>query len=136
VTPTRTRRALLAVLAVAAVGTGLELILLDHTEDPWQWVPIVLTFASPLVIGWYLAAPHAVSRGLFRATMTLFVLSAVVGLVLHFRGNVEFALETDPKASGSTLAWSALKGAFPVLAPATMMLLGTLGWIASAIAEE
>jgi hypothetical protein len=130
------RRALLALFAAGALGTGLELILLGHTEQPWQWVPVVLAFAGPLMAVAFAMRGAGISRRAFQATMVLFVAGGAVGLALHYRGNVEFALEMDPGAAGLTLAKEALTGATPALAPGTMMLLGAIGLIASRISED
>ena len=35
------RHLLLLTLGVGMAGTLTELLLLEHTADPWQWVPIV-----------------------------------------------------------------------------------------------
>lgn len=134
--PAAIRRALLVLFAAGTVGTGIELILLGHTEDPWQWVPVVLTFSGPLVAIWYGLHRGRASRRLFQGTMILFVASAGVGLTLHYRSNVEFALEMEPGTRGLALAGEALTGAIPALAPGTMILLGAIGLIASAIPED
>jgi hypothetical protein len=134
--PAAIRRALLALFAAGALGTGLELILLGHTEQPWQWVPVTLAFAGPLAAGAFAASGAAIGRRAFQATMVLFMLSGAVGLVLHYRGNVEFALEMQPDARGWALVEEALTGATPALAPGTMMLLGAIGLIASGISED
>lgn len=122
--------------AVAALGTGVELVLLGHTEQRWQWVPVVLTFSGSLAAAAYGMTRRAIGRRAFQATMILFVVSGAVGLALHYRGNVEFALEMEPSARGWALMKEALTGATPALAPGTMMLLGAIGLIASAISDS
>lgn len=134
--PTAIQRALLALFTIAALGTGLELILLGHTEQRWQWVPVVLTFAGALAAVAYRFIRGPIGRRAFQGTMILFLVSGAVGLALHYQGNVEFALEMDPGARGWTLLREALTGATPALAPGTMMLLGAIGLIASAIPED
>ena len=54
----------------------------------------------------------------FQTVMLLFLSSGVLGLYLHYRGNVEFELEMYPSLRGFGLFWEALKGATPALAPA------------------
>jgi hypothetical protein len=130
------RRTLLMLFAVAALGTGVELVLLGHTEQRWQWVPVVLTFSGSLAAAAYGMTRRAIGRRAFQATMILFVVSGAVGLALHYRGNVEFALEMEPSARGWALMKEALTGATPALAPGTMMLLGAIGLIASAISDS
>ena len=133
--PAAIRRALLTLFAAASLGTGVELILLGHTEQGWQWVPVVLTFAGTLVAAAFGLIRGPIGRRAFQATMILFVMSGAIGLALHYQGNVEFALEMEPGARGWTLMKEALTGATPALAPGTMMLLGAIGFIASTISE-
>jgi hypothetical protein len=134
--PAAIRRALLTVFTVAALGTGIELILLGHTEQAWQWVPVVLTFAGALVAAGFALDRGRIGRRAFQGTMMLFVVSGAVGLALHYQGNVEFALEMEPGARGWPLIKEALTGATPALAPGTMMLLGAIGLIAASITDN
>ena len=56
------RRALLALLVVFMLGTGLDLMLLDHHEDAWQMVPLALLAAGLVVRRGRFAAGPAPSR--------------------------------------------------------------------------
>jgi hypothetical protein len=64
-----------------------------------------------------------------RLLMLLFVLSGLVGLALHYKGNVEFEREMYPTLAGWQLFKQAMTGATPALAPGTMSLFGLLGWL-------
>ena len=121
------RAAVLFIFAFGVVGTGAELVLLEHTEDVWQWMPLVLMAISAIVLVWLVTVGGQASLRAFQATMTLFVVSGFVGLFLHYRGNVEFEREMYPTLSGLKLFWEAIKGATPALAPGTMLQLGLLG---------
>ena len=121
------RRFVLAILMMGIVGTGAELVLLEHMEDFWQWVPLVLFVAALPCAGWLFVAPGVVSVRVFQILMVLFVVSGFVGQWLHYEGNVEFELEMYPSRGGLELVWEALGGATPSLAPGTMTLLGLLG---------
>lgn len=121
------RRAILAVFLLGVVGVLGELFLLPHTEDAWQWVPIVLLGLSLLVLAVHGLAPGKGTVRAFQGVMVLFVVSGLLGLVLHYRGNVEFELEMQPDASGLALFWKAITGATPALAPGTMTQFGLLG---------
>ena len=121
------RYALLAILVFGIVGTGVELLLLEHTEDIWQWVPIVMIALSLLVIAWHLIQRGAASTRSLQGTMLLFILSGIVGLVLHFKGNVEFELETYPTLRGLALFKETMMGATPALAPGAMIQFGLIG---------
>jgi hypothetical protein len=59
--------------------------------------------------------------------MVLYLLIGLLGVYLHYRGNVEFALERYPTLGGFKLMWKALRGATPALAPGALAQLGLLG---------
>ena len=59
------RRFVLAILTMGIVGTGAELVLLEHMEDFWQWVPLVLFVAALPCAGWLFVAPGVVSVRVF-----------------------------------------------------------------------
>ncbi len=60
--------------------------------------------------------------------MMALLASGAAGLWLHYRANVEFALEQSPKRHGADLFWSAIQGASPPsLTPASLMHLGLIG---------
>lgn len=124
------RRLVLVVLTFGIAGVGFELVLLDHMEDPWQWAPIVLLAAALPVSIWLLLSPGFAIIRTYQAMMVLFVVSGFVGQWLHYQGNVEFELEMYPSRQGLELVWEALGGAYPSLAPGTMILFGLLGLVA------
>ncbi len=124
------RRLVLVVLTIGIVGVGLELILLEHMEDNWQWVPIVLLAAALPVSIWLILSPGFANVRAYQVLMGLFVLSGFTGQWLHYQGNVEFELEMYPSREGLELIWEALGGAYPSLAPGTMTLIGLLGMVA------
>lgn len=125
---TKMKRLLLAVLLISLVGTGAELLLLEHTEDWWQLVPIVLIGFGLAALVWFEVSGSRVSKQFFRTVLVFFIVSGVLGFVLHYQGNMEFELEMYPKMKGGELVWETLKGATPVLAPGTMIATGLLGW--------
>ena len=121
------RRTLAAIFIVGAVGTGFELILLEHVEGFWQNVPVALIAFGAVALAILAVRPAVAALRVFQAAMWLFVVSGVVGVVLHYQGNVEFERELNAEAAGWELFWESLKGATPSLAPGTMTLLGALG---------
>ena len=123
----RVRGALLGLFVLGAGGTGVELLLLGHTEDFWQWVPLVLMAASLVTLACRVSARGPRSLRLFQGTMILFVLSGGVGLWLHYHGNAEFELEMYPALRGFELFRESVTGATPTLAPGTMLELGLVG---------
>lgn len=121
------RRAILALVLLGIAGLVVELILLEHYESAWQWTPIVLlALMLPVtLVSW--VRPGRIVLRVFQAGMALFVVAGLIGLWLHYRGNVEFELERDATLSGWALFWEALRGATPALAPAALTQLGLLG---------
>jgi hypothetical protein len=127
----RVRRFLHLLLLLGFIGTGAELLLLNHLEETLQIVPLALLGFGVLVLGWHLLAHHRASILVLRWLMLLFLLSGFVGIVLHYKGNVEFALELHPSLSGLELFWKALRGGIPIFGPAVMIELGLLGLIST-----
>lgn len=123
----RVRRVLLSILLLGLVGTGIELILLGHSDGWQQLAPLLLIALGLIVLGWYGLDRQSRSLRALQATMVLFVASGFAGLVLHYRGNVEFALETYRTLAGWDLFREAISGATPTLAPGTMIELGLVG---------
>ena len=121
------RGALLIILVIGLIGLLVELLLLDHTEDPWQRLPIFLIITSLIILGWHATDRGPLSLRFLQGTMLVFVVTGVLGLMLHFKGNIAFELEMQPSAIGWPLIWAALKGATPTLAPAAMVQLGLIG---------
>ena len=118
---------ILGLVFLGITGLLLELLLLEHFDSATQWIPLVS-------LGLGLAAATAVARRptrasmrLFQLTMAIFVIAGLLGLVLHLKGNVEWALERRPNLGGWQLIWKALRGATPALAPGALAQLGLLG---------
>ena len=118
---------MLFILLVACAGLLVELFLLGHIEDAWQWAPNVLLGASVLVMLWQLVRPSRASVRCVQVLMLLFIASGLVGLALHYKGNVEFEREMYPTLAGLQLFKQAMTGATPSLAPGTMVSFGLLG---------
>ncbi|MGH7599079.1 MAG: hypothetical protein ACREOI_22210 [bacterium] len=128
VTLKKLRGFLLAIFAIGLLGAGAELLLIEHTEDFRQWIPLILILLSLLVLAWHFAARNRASLQIFQGVTILFLISGFVGLFLHYQGNVEFELEMYPSLKGLELFRKAIKGTTPpTLAPGTMIVLGLLG---------
>ena len=121
------RRALLGLFLLGVVFTGVELLLLEHTETLWQSAPLGLLALALVALGGWLAVPGLLTLRAFQGLMLAHVLCGAVGLYLHYQGNVEFELEMYPSLEGFELFREATMGATPVLAPAMMAQLGLLG---------
>ena len=125
--PTALRTLLLITLLVSIAGTLLELLLLEHFEDAWQWAPIALLGASLLTLAWHALERGPTSLNVLRGLMVLCIASGFVGLLLHYKGNVEFELEMYPDLSGWKLFKDSMMGATPALAPGAMLQIGLVG---------
>ena len=123
------RTFVLGVFLFGVIGTGAELVLLEHTEDAWMWTPLVLMACSVLLLFVYGVFRKAWTIQLFRGLMLLFLVSGLLGIWFHFKGNMEFELEMYPAMEGWELFWETIKGATPALAPGAMAQLGLLGLI-------
>ena len=125
--PPTLRKLLLATLVVSLVGTLVELLLLEHFDGIWQWIPLVLLSAALLALGWHALERGATSLNVLRGLMVLCMVAGAVGLLLHYKGNVEFELEMYPDMAGWKLFKEAMMGATPALAPGAMVQLGLVG---------
>ncbi|MFV1987520.1 MAG: hypothetical protein ACC682_09560 [Gemmatimonadota bacterium] len=125
-----TRRWLLAVLLLAFLGTGTELLLIGHTEGITQLIPLAALGLGALSVAWVAVRPSRPAVQQFRVLMGLFIVAGVVGVVLHYRGNAEFELEMRSTMAGFELIWNSLTGATPTLAPGSFIPLGLVGLIA------
>jgi|SRR5678816_334499 hypothetical protein len=122
------RKILLAILALGMAGTLTELLLLEHTEDLVQWVPMILLGAAGAVLIWQSVSESSASLQLMRWLMCGFVAAGVAGVYFHFRGSAEFKLESQPNLAGMALFWQAIRAKTPpFLAPGAMVQLGLLG---------
>jgi len=123
------RQLVLALVFIGIVGLEIELALLRHAESFSQWIPhaaLIVGLISTMAVYF---RPNAATLKAFQAIMLVFVIVGALGVYLHFRGNVDFALERDPSLSGMRLVWKALRGATPALAPGALAQLGLLGLI-------
>lgn len=121
---------LFALLIVGLLVTGIDLMLLDHHEDVWQSIPLILIGIGLLVIVWHAAARDAMSLRVMQAVMALFIGAAATGIVLHYRGNMEFQLELDATLSRWELFNKVIRAkAPPAAAPSVMAQLGLIGLI-------
>ncbi len=123
------RGLLLVLLLFGIAGLLPELVLQEHYDSIEQWIPIVmlgLGLVSALVL-WRRPSRGALTT--FRVVMALCVAAGAAGLYYHIAGNVDFALERNPELRGLALAWKALGGATPTLAPGALAQLGLLGLV-------
>ena len=121
------RRLLLGLMLLGMLGLLAELVLLEHYEDVWQWVPLAALALGIVLAGAVWMRPGRATLRAFRAMSAVYVAAGALGLYLHLDGNLEFEREGDRNARGLPLLWEALRGATPVLAPGALVQLGLLG---------
>ena len=122
------RRILLAILLLGIVGISAELLLMAHTEDVYQLIPLWLAGVALITVALAALRPSPGTIRLFQAVMVLFLLSGLVGTYLHFQVNMEFQLEMDSALSGMALYRKAILAKTPpALAPGAMIQLGLIG---------
>ncbi len=122
------RKFIIGIFLLSLIGTGIELLLLDHVEGIWQATPLIIMLVSLPILLWHIISPSPLSKIVLRSVMGVCILSGILGIFLHYKGNSEFELEMYPSMAGWELFWKVIKGATPVLAPGTMIGLGLLGW--------
>ena len=126
----RMRGWLLAILVMEMIGTGAELVLIGHFEDPWQWLPISLMATALFVLCWFGLSRGRAPLRCLRVLMLLFIVSGGIGTVQHFRAKAAFQREVSPSLRGMELFWTAMKSvAPPALAPGVMIQMGLLGLV-------
>lgn len=121
------RRAILLILVLAMVGIFIELLLVEHFEDAWQFVPLCLLVLGLGVVAWHTLAPSRVSRRTHDVLMVAFIIAGILGFYFHYRGNAEFELEQNPNVDPWVLFREAMMGGTPALAPGVMIQIGLLG---------
>lgn len=114
---------------MGVVGAVAELLLIGHTEDYWQWIPLLLIALSLLALLIQAVVRRAATVRVFQATMGLFLISGLLGCYLHYQAKVEFKLEMNPALAGWELFQESILGGTvpPVLAPGMMIQLGLIG---------
>jgi hypothetical protein len=129
-TETRIRRFLLLLLTIGLAGVATELVALQHYEDPWQILPFALIGACLSTIAWHALSESWASAQTLRLLMAMMIAAGAIGITLHYRGNLEFQLESNPELKGWELMRRILHAkAPPALAPAAMAQLGLIGLI-------
>ena len=122
------RKILLTILLLGMGGTTAELLLLAHTGDANQLIPLVLLGLGLLVVAWNALGRSRLSLRVLQVLMLAFAVAGVIGMALHVQANREFQAEVDPGLSGGNLLWAILQAKSPpALAPGTMTLLGLIG---------
>jgi hypothetical protein len=125
------QRVLLLIVMISSAGTFAELILLEHTEEFYQLIPVVLLPVTTISALLVFIKPRRWSINFLRTVLLLCLISSVVGIVLHYIGNTEFELERKSDLQGWALFSKSMMGATPALAPGSMAQLSLIGLLAT-----
>ena len=127
---TQLRRFVLALFCLGTLGIGVELVALEHYEDQWQLVPLFVLSASLVSAVLQLTVGGPMALRLLRVVSVAMMAAGVAGIVLHYRGSLEFQLETYPDLASWDLFVKVVHAKVPpALAPGAMAQLGLLGLI-------
>lgn len=125
--PIPLRQMIHGLVLLGIIGLIAELLLQKHFDTATQIIPLASLgagLATTIVVA---RNPTPAAVRAFSITMIVFVIAGALGLVLHFKGNMEWVLERNPDFSGFKLIWKSLTGATPALAPGALAQLGLLG---------
>ena len=86
-----------------------ELVILEHSADPDQWIPLVVGASGLLSVTWAGIAPSVAALRTLQFLMLVYIGSAVIGVTLHVQADAEA----------------------PALAPGLLAQLGCLGLLAT-----
>ena len=106
----------------------LELYLLDHYEDRYQLIPLFgIAIALVMTVVLNFRASKRIQQ-LFKLVLVLISLSGIYGVFLHLQANFEFEQEIHSTASTWSLFSESISGAFPALAPLSLLVLALIGY--------
>lgn len=120
------RSFLLGVSAFILLGTIVELILVEHTEETLQWIPFILCAIGIICILLFRLNPTPKKIYFLRAVMGVLAAGSLYGVYLHFTGNFEFSAEIHPAYTFTENFTAALLGASPMMAPGILFLASLL----------
>jgi hypothetical protein len=127
----RLRRFLLVFSIALLGGALLELWLIEHTEDPVQFIPFGLCGLGTLAALAALLRPRRSTLLALRVCMALVVLGTLLGIYLHVEGNLALQREISPNAGAGATLFGALGGANPLLAPGILAVAAVLALAAT-----
>jgi hypothetical protein len=122
------RSLILSILFLGFLGTGAELLFLQHIGSWQELIPVVLIGVNLVIMTWHAITRHPGSVRGVQVVMGLCLIAGVAGIVLHYQSSMEFKLETNPALTGWALFRAVMSAQTPpTLAPGVMIQLGLLG---------
>lgn len=123
-----TRQVITAALLFMMVGTGFELVLIDHYEDLQQLIPLLCIALAMVLVLLLLYVQTRLLKALLKTVLGITALSGLYGTFLHLQANYEFEQEMQPSADDWHLLIDSFSGALPALAPGSMIVLALIGY--------
>ena len=118
----------LALTAFGLAATTVDLVFLEHYEETPMLIPLAVNVLALAAILLHALGGTAGTVRVLRLVMVAVVVTSLVGIVLHYRGSLEFQIDMDPTLSASQLFWKVMHmKAPPTLAPGALAQLGLLG---------
>ncbi|HEX8633843.1 MAG TPA: hypothetical protein VF703_06800 [Pyrinomonadaceae bacterium] len=127
----RLRRFLWVFSVLLLGGALLELWLIEHTEDPVQFIPFGLCGLGALATLAALVRPQRATLMVLRVCMAIVVLGSLLGVYLHVESNLALQREISPNATTGATLYGALGGANPLLAPGILAVAAVLALAAT-----
>ena len=94
------RRILLGILLLGVIGISAELLLLSHTEDASQWIPLVLNDVTVVMSAVVLFKPSSATIRLFQIVMLLMIVSGGSACICICRRTWSSSSRWTPTLSG------------------------------------
>ncbi len=127
----RMRLKILALLVLGSLGLGAELVLMEHDEGWRQALPLWALGAAVVALVGYAFAGRGMACNVMRCAMLGLIICGLAGVYLHYVSNEEFQRELNPSLRGWGLMLATMRShSPPSLAPAALLLLGAIGWVA------
>jgi hypothetical protein len=129
-TTTTLRRFALALAAIGAVGTLLELTLIKHYASKDQVIPYVLLGLSALGVIAVTVRPTALVLRVFQVVMVVTILGSGIGMLEHLKVNARNAgaiTDNDRFPTTPSAILAGVNGFAPLLAPGVLAQVGLLG---------
>jgi hypothetical protein len=126
------RRLALALTAFGLVMTTVDLVFLEHYEEAVMLAPLAVNAVALAAVVLHAIGGSAATVRILQFAMLALLVTSAVGVVLHYRGSLEFQIDMDPTLSASELFWKVMHmKAPPTLAPGALAQLGLLGLLAT-----
>lgn len=113
---------LLGLAGFLFAGTLTELVFLNHTTQPIQFLPFVLCTAGIISVAAVLLRPDRSVLLVLRVVMVFVAVGGAFGATMHLFNNVSVRVQIHPDSSVLEIITAAVAGANPLLAPGILTI--------------